>query len=238
MATPHNTAEYGDIAKTVIMPGDPLRAKYIAENFLEDVKMFNQVRNMLGFTGKYKGKEVSVMGHGMGMPSMGIYSYELFSIYGVDNIIRVGSSGAYTDELGIYDVVLGDSSYSESNYALVESGYDKHITYPSEKLNEKIIETAKEIGKKIKVGRIYSSDVFYREDKTPFWKRYNKEHGCICVEMESFALFHNATVLGKNAACLLTIADSFLNTDNTSAEEREKTFVDMMEIALETAIKL
>jgi len=234
MSTPHNQAEAGEIAKTVLMPGDPLRARYIAETFLTNVKQFNKVRNMFGYTGEYKGAEVSVMGSGMGMPSIGIYSYELYSRYGVDNIIRIGSAGSYCKEADLFDVVLASSAYSESSYAKVQNGYDKDITYPTEELNKKIRESAKRLGKRLIEGCVHSSDVFYREDSTPYYRKLNEEKGCICVEMESFALFHNAAVIGKNGACLLTISDSFVSSRETSAEQREKSFTDMMEIALNT----
>ena len=197
MSTPHNNAKIGQIAKTVLMPGDPLRAKKIAEAYLEDVVMFNDVRNNLGYTGKYKGKAVSVMSSGMGMPSIGIYSYELYSVYGVENIIRVGSAGSYSEALKVYDVILATEAYSESSYAKTQSGYEGNITYPSVSLNEKIKAAAESLGVTLHMGRIHSSDVFYREDKTPYYKRLHDELGCVCVEMESFALFHNAQVLGK-----------------------------------------
>ena len=237
MATPHNKAELGQIAKTVLMPGDPLRAKFIADTFLENVTQFNDVRNMFGYTGEYKGKKVSVMGSGMGMPSIGIYSYELYSKYGVENIIRIGSAGSYCEEAKIFDVVLADSAYSESSYALTQNGYDKDVTYPSKELNNIIKDSAGELGKKLICGCVHSSDVFYREDKTPYFKELYEKKGCVCVEMESFALFHNANVLGKKAACLLTISDSFVSSQETTAEERQKSFTDMMEIALNSAIK-
>ena len=167
--TPHNAAKNGEIAKTVLMPGDPLRAKFIAETFLENPVQFNAVRGMLGYTGTYKGKKVSVMGSGMGMPSIGIYSYELFKFYGVENIIRVGSAGAYTDKLELFDVVLADSAWSESSYAKVQNGYDGDTIMPSAALNAVIEEAAAEAGKKVVKGCIHSSDVFYRE--TPLeWK--------------------------------------------------------------------
>lgn len=238
MSTPHNKAEKGDIAKTVLMPGDPLRAKFIAETFLTNVRQFNDVRNMFGYTGEYKGVEVSVMGSGMGMPSIGIYSYELYTQYDVENIIRIGSAGSYCEEANIFDVVIADSAYSESSYAFTQNGYDVDKTYPADELNDLIKETAKEIGIPVIEGCVHSSDVFYREDKTPYYKKLHDELGCICVEMESFALFHNAHVLGKKAACILTISDSFVNSKVTSAEERQKSFTDMMEIALGTAVKL
>ncbi len=238
MATPHNRAQKGDIAKTVLMPGDPLRAKFIAENFLENVVQFNDVRNMYGYTGEYDHAKVSVMGSGMGMPSIGIYSYELYSVYDVENIIRIGSAGSYCEKAKVFDVILADSAYSESSYARTQNGYDKDMTYPSEDLCKMIRETAGRIGIPILEGRVHSSDVFYREDKTPYYQKLYEEKGCLCVEMESFALFHNASVLGRQAACLLTISDSFVTPEVTTAQEREKSFTDMMKIALETAVSL
>lgn len=234
MSTPHNHGEPGDIAKTVLMPGDPLRAKYIAETFLTNVRQFNQVRNMFGYTGEYKGERISVMGSGMGMPSIGIYSYELYSQYHVEQIIRIGSAGSYCNEAEIFDVVLATAAYSESSYARTQNGYEKDITYPSMQLNDRIRKSAEQLGKRLIEGCVHSSDVFYREDRTPYFKKLYEEKGCICVEMESFALFHNAAVLGKHAACLLTISDSFVSSQATTAEEREKSFTDMMEIALNT----
>ena len=237
MATPHNEAKNGDIAKTVLMPGDPLRAKFIAETYLENVNCFNTVRNMYGFTGTYKGKMVSVMGSGMGMPSIGIYSYELYNEYDVDTIIRIGSAGSYCDKLRVFDVMLADSAYSESSFAKVQGGYEDDITYPTESLNMDIMNIAKELGKTIKIGRVHSSDVFYRQDKSPYYKELYENKQCLCVEMESFALFHNARILGKNAACLLTISDSFVSNEITTSKQRQQSFTEMMEIALETAIR-
>jgi len=234
MSTPHNQANMGDIAKTVLMPGDPLRAKYIAETFLENPVQFNTVRNMFGYTGTYNNKKVSVMGSGMGMPSIGIYSYELFSQYGVENIIRIGSAGAYADKVNVYDVVLADKAWSESSYCKTQSGYTDEYTYPSDTLNEKIKNAAKKLNLPIHEGCIHSSDVFYREGGTDYKALFN-DKGCLCVEMESFALFHNAKVLNKNAACLLTISDSFVTNEVTTAEERQTSFTNMMKIALEAA---
>ena len=234
MATAHNQAEFGEIAKTVLMPGDPLRAKFIAETFLENPRQFNAVRGMYGYTGTYKGKKVSVMGSGMGMPSIGIYSYELYSQYGVDNIIRIGSAGAYSKEVNLYDVVLVTKAYSESTFAKTQSGYDEPYTYPSEELDESIIEAAKELNIELHEGCIHSSDVFYREGNEDYIADL-LEKGCLGVEMESFALFHNAKVLGKNAACLLTISDSFVTKEETTAEERQTSFTSMIKIALEAA---
>lgn len=235
MSTPHIEAAKGDIAKTVLMPGDPLRAKYIADTFLKDVKQFNTVRNMFGYTGTYNGKTISVMGSGMGMPSIGIYSYELYKFYDVENIIRIGSCGAYTDTLNLYDVLLAESAWSESSYAKVQSGnYTDSYTYPSEALNKKIEDNAKALNIPITKGVIHSSDVFYRENFEEY-KTIYEEHQALAVEMESFALFHNANVLNKNAACLLTVSDSLVTSEATSAEERQNAFTRMMEIALSLA---
>ncbi|MDR1877772.1 MAG: purine-nucleoside phosphorylase [Flavobacteriaceae bacterium] len=234
MATAHIQAEFGEIAKTVLMPGDPLRARHLVENYLENPVQFNSVRNMFGYTGTYKGTKISIMGSGMGMPSIGIYSYELYSQYGVENIIRIGSAGSYVKEVKVYDVVLADSAYSQSSYARIQSGYDKDKTYPSEKLNAEIIKKAQELQLPVNQSCVHSSDVFYVEGGTDY-KRLAEEHGCTCVEMESFALFHNAKVLGKNAACLLTISDSFITKEEISAEARQTSFDKMMKLALETA---
>ena len=163
MATPHISAEKGDFAKTVLMPGDPLRAKFIADTFLKDVRQVTGVRGMLGFTGTYEGRPISVMGSGMGMPSIGIYSYELFKFYDVDNIIRIGSAGSYTADAKLFDTVLATGAVSESNYALVQSGNDHDITFPSEELNDKLRASAKKQGIKLIEGNIHSSDVFYRQ---------------------------------------------------------------------------
>ena len=234
MPTPHNQAEIGQIAKTVLMPGDPLRAKFIAETFLEDVEQFNDVRNMFGYTGKYKGQPVSVMGSGMGMPSIGIYSYELFSVYGVENIIRVGSAGSYCEEAKLYDVVLTDRCYSETSFAKVQNGYEQDIIFPSKPLNEKLIQSADTLNIPLIQGCVHSSDVFYQEGNPLYYKELYEKKQCICVEMESFALFHNAQVLGKNASCLLTISDSFVTLQRATLEERQNSFTNMMKIALES----
>ncbi len=236
MATPHISAIKGDFAKTILMPGDPLRAKFIAETFLENIKEVNAVRGMLGYTGTYKGAPVSVMGSGMGMPSIGIYSYELYTQYDVENIIRVGSAGSYTQNAKVFDVVLANGAYSESNYAFVQGGCKDEIIKPSEILNEKIRKSAKNLNRNMIEGVIHSSDVFYREDKTPYWQTLRDEKNCVGVEMESFALFHNANVTGKNAACLLTISDSFITHEVTTSAQRQTSFTNMMEIALGTVL--
>ncbi len=235
MGTPHINAEKGDIAKTVLMPGDPLRAKFIADNYLENVKRFNTVRNMFGYTGTYQGKPISVMGSGMGMPSIGIYSYELYKFFDVERIVRIGSCGAYTDEIDLYDVLLATSAYSESSYAKVQSGtYDEAYTYPTKSLNDTLEKHASDLDIPIRKGVIHSSDVFYRENFDDY-KTIYKEHNAIAVEMESFALFHNAKMTGKEAACILTVSDSLVTKEATSAEERQNAFTKMMEIALSLA---
>ena len=236
MSTPHNMANIGDIAKVVLMPGDPLRAKYIAETYLDDVVQFNNVRNMFGYTGTYKGKKVSVMGSGMGMPSIGIYSFELFSQYGVEAIIRIGSAGSYREDYEIYDVVLASGAYSESNYAKVLTGNEASITYPSAELNDLIKATAEELDLDLKEGVIHSSDIFYHIDEA--YKKGIEDNNCVAVEMESFALFENAKALNKKAACLLTISDSLVTHEEATAEERQTSFNKMITIALESAIKL
>lgn len=235
MSTPHNSAAMGDFAKTVLMPGDPLRAKFIAETFLQDAREVTGVRGMLGYTGTYEGRPISVMGSGMGMPSIGIYSYELYKFYGVENIIRIGSAGSYTEKARLFDVVLATGAVSESNYARVQSGWDKDITLPSAALNDKLRASAAKQGIPLIEGNIHSSDVFYRQpsDARPtYWEKLRDERGCLCVEMESFALFANAQALGRQAACVLTISDSFVSPEVTTAEQRQKSFTDMMKVAL------
>ena len=235
MSTPHNRAENGDFAKTVLMPGDPLRAQFIAETFLESPRLVTDVRGMLGYTGTYQGRPVSVMGSGMGMPSIGIYSYELYTQYGVENIIRIGSAGSYTEKAKLFDVLLATGAYSESNYAAVQSGDTDSTQRPSETLNAALRRSAAAQGILLIEGVIHSSDVFYRQpsdQKPTYWEILRDEKGCLAVEMESFALFHNAKVLGKNAACLLTISDSFVSPEATTAEQRQKSFTNMMKVAL------
>ena len=228
--TPHINAKKEDIAKTVLMPGDPLRAKFIAEKFLDNVKLVNTVRNMFMFTGEYKGKKVTIAGSGMGQPSIGIYSYELFKFYAVDNIIRIGSAGSYKKDLGLYEVVLANDSYSDSKtYGQLVLDVDTHIQTPSEHLNEKLKESAKKLNIPLNVGRIHSSDVFY--NSRPLEETIQTTQAD-CVEMESYALFTNAKKLNKNAACLVTISDNLITHEETSSEEREKTFLKMVEIAL------
>ena len=232
--TPHNEAKKEDIAKVVLMPGDPLRAKYIAENFLEDYKLVNTVRGMYAYTGKYHDKLVTIMASGMGMPSIGIYSYELFKFYDVDKIIRIGSAGAYTKDLNLYDIVLVDGSYSDSSFAYEQNGCTEKILYGDKELNEHIKSVAKDNHIPITFANIHSSDIFYKE-KDNFEELY-KEYGCVCVEMESFALFHNANVLKKKAACLLTISDNLVTKEETTSEERQTSFNKMIELALKSIL--
>ncbi|MBD8957270.1 MAG: purine nucleoside phosphorylase DeoD-type [Holdemanella biformis] len=222
MPTAHNRANIEDVAKVVLMPGDPLRAKLIAENFLENPVLFNDVRGMLGYTGIYKGHRVSVMGSGMGMASMGIYSYELFKFYDVDAIIRVGSTG----------------SYSESTYALAQSGDTDKMQYPDEELNQLIESVSQEVSIPVVKTNTHSSDVFYYEGDYEQPEKMVEEQDALCVEMESFALFHNAKVLNKKAACLLTVSDSLCTNEHLSTEERQTSFNEMITLALESAIRL
>jgi purine-nucleoside phosphorylase len=233
--TPHiEVSNKEDFAKTVLMPGDPLRAKFIAETFLEDVVQVNSVRNALAYTGTYKGRRISVFGSGMGMPSIGIYSYELFKFYDVENIIRIGSCGAYSDKLNLYDVLLVQDAWSESTYAKVQSGYLESTIEADKELNNQLATFAAELDIPLTRVRIHSSDVFYRE-KFEDYEKIRDEEGCMAVEMESFALFANAKVLGKKAACLLTVSDSLVKGEATTSEERQNAFTKMMEIALEMA---
>ena len=230
--TPHNEAKMGEIAKTVLMPGDPLRAKVVAETYLTDVTQYNGVRGMNGYTGFYKGKRVSVQGSGMGIPSMGIYSYELYHFYGVESIIRIGSAGAISDDLAIGDIVIAQGACTDSNYAHQYHLPGTFAPISSYDLMEKSIGFAKEIGATYKVGNVFSSDTFYDDANSLFdWEKM----GVLCVEMESAALFMNAARAGKKALTILTISDCPKKGLAASAEERQNSFKEMMEIALETA---
>lgn len=232
--TPHiEVKEKNIIAETVLMPGDPLRAKFIADTFLTDVEQFNSVRGMFGYTGLYNGKKISVMGSGMGLASMGIYSYELFAFYDVKNIIRIGSAGSYDKNVNLYDIVVVDESWSESTYAKSQSGYDKDVIKADQSLNDEILATAEKLNFKVHNARVHTTDVFYRED-FDHYKEIRAKHNCICVEMEAFSLFHNAKILNKRAACVLTISDSLVTHETTSSEERQNAFTNMMKLVLET----
>ena len=240
MSTPHNQANKGDIAKTVLMPGDPLRAKYLAETYLENVKQFNATRNMFGYTGTYKGKEVSIMGSGMGMPSIGIYSYELFKFYDVENIIRIGSCGGYKPELKLFDIVLSENVFSESNYALTLNNDDCHIVSSSKELNSIIENTAKETNTNIISGNTVSTDCFdvYMTDVNKFLERLPENFNPVSVEMEAFALFYNAKLLNKKASCLMSVVDSKFIKNVATAEERQTGLNNMIKLALDAAIKI
>ncbi|HBB29275.1 MAG TPA: purine-nucleoside phosphorylase [Clostridiales bacterium] len=230
MTTAHNSAKKGDIAETILLPGDPLRAKFIAENFLEDVTQFNGVRNMFGYTGTYNGKRVSVMGTGMGCASIGIYSYELIHFYGVKNLIRIGSCGAMDPNLNLYDIVLGIGSSTDTNYAHQYNLPGTYSATASFDLLSKAKQIADENNIKTVVGNILSSDIFYNADPEA-WKKWAKM-GVLAAEMESFALYCNAAVAGVNALTMLTVSDSIVNHQETTPEEREKGFTNMMKIAL------
>lgn len=236
----HCNAKDGDIAKTVLMPGDPLRAKYIAENFLENARLVNTVRNIFAYTGTYKGKEITVFSSGMGMPSMGIYCYELYHFYGVENIIRIGSCGAYSKDLNIFDTILVDKTYTEGNFAFEFNENDCHLIQSSEKLNKIIENTAKEINMPYIKGNTLCSDCFdwYVESIEKLINRFPKDLNIIGAEMEAFALFYIANYLGKNASCLLTVVDSHYKNQEISSEEREKSLNDMIILALESAINI
>lgn len=232
--TPHIEAGLNDVAKTVIMPGDPLRAKFVAENFLENIKCFNTVRNVLGFTGMYKNKKISVMASGMGMPSIGIYSYELYNFYDVDNIIRIGTAGAIADEVNLRDIVLGMAASTDSSYAQqynLPGNFAPNASYELLKIASKI---ARADGLKVKVGNILSSDVFYNDNKDALavWKRM----GVLAVEMEAAALYMNAARANKNALCMLTISDCIFKSGELSVLERQESLIEMIKLALETGI--
>lgn len=234
MSTPHNRAKHGDFAETVLMPGDPLRAKFIAETFLENPILVNGVRNMFGYTGYYKGKKVSVMGSGMGMPSIGIYSYELFKFYGVEKIIRVGSCGAYDPTLKLFDVILVQGACTDSNFASQFGlGNGTFSAISSFDLLYQAYEVAKKKHVNVRVGNVMSSDIFYNYDSES-WKKW-QNLGVLAVEMEAYALFATAASLKKQALAIMTVSDSLVTKQETTPEEREKHFLEMMEIALEIA---
>ena len=243
MSTPHNSANPNEIAKTVVMPGDPLRAKYIAENFLENYTLVNDVRNMFAYTGTYKGKKITVMASGMGMPSMGIYCYELYKFYNVENIIRIGSCGGYTPSLKLFDIILSEQVFSESNFALNANNEDCHLVSSSSKLNNIIEETSNEINIPIVKGTTACMEFFdlYIPDLQKVLDRIPKDLEPIGAEMEAFALFYVAKMLNKNASCLMSVVDTNVNSDlpkeNASAEDRQNSLNKMITLALESAIK-
>jgi purine-nucleoside phosphorylase len=231
--TPHiGVNEQGIIAESILLPGDPLRAKFVAENYLENAVQFNTIRNMFGYTGSFKGKKVSVMGTGMGMPSIGIYTYELIHFYGVKNLIRIGSCGSLQESVKVRDIVLGMSASTNSSYA---SQYNLPGTFAptaSWELLNKAVDAAHKIGIEPKVGNILSSDTFY-DDEVDSWRKWAKM-GVLAVEMEAAALYMNAARAGVNALSILTVSDSLVSHEATSSEERQSSFTQMMEVALET----
>ena len=238
--TPHINSKKEDIAKIVLCPGDPLRAKYIAEKFLENARMVNSVRNMLAYTGTYKGKEITVFASGMGMPSMGIYCYELYKFYDVDTIIRIGSCGAYVENLDLFDTILVENSYTEGNFAKALNNIDCHIVGANNELNSVIKETASLNNIKCIPENVLCSECFdyYIEDLNVLLNRLPKEYNISAAEMESFALFYTAKYLNKKAACLLTVVDSHYKKQEISSEDREKSLNDMITIALESTLKI
>ena len=231
--TPHISAKLGDFAKTVLMPGDPLRAKYIAETFFENPVLVNPVRGVNGYTGYYNGKRVSVMASGMGMPAIGIYSYELFNFYDVDNIIRIGTAGSLTADLNLRDVVIGMGACTNSNYAAQYQLPGNFAPIASWHLLERAVQAVKAMGNvNYKVGNILSSDTFYSDCSLDMnWRKM----GILAVEMEAAALYMNAARSGKNGLAICTISDSLITGEATSSEERQQSFSDMVRIALETA---
>ena len=234
----HINAEKGSISELVLMPGDPLRAKYIAENFLENAIEVCNLRNMLGFTGMYKGVKVSVVGSGMGMPSMGIYSWELFHYFNVKKIIRIGTCGVVNKEVNVPELILSSCAFSESNFAYTFNNYEGHITYPSKDLNQKIIDTAQELNYKLHVGDVTTMDVFGPYiDYDRVLNRMPKELNVIGEEMEAFGLFHIANHFNREAACILTAVDSKFSDVVLSGEDREKSLNEMITLALESIIK-
>ena len=240
MSTPHNEAKLGEIAKTVIMPGDPLRAKYIAENFLDNYKLVNSVRGIYAYTGTYKGKEVTVMASGMGMPSMGIYCYELYKFYEVENIIRIGSCGSYSPELKLFDIILAENVFSESNFALTLNNEDCHIVSANNELNNIIKNTASENNVNIHIGNTVCTDCFdvYMTDVNKFLDRVPKDFNPISAEMEAFALFYVSKLLNKKSSCLMSVVDSKYIKDIATPEERETGLNNMIKLALDSSLKM
>ena len=229
--TAHNNAKKEEIAKIVIMPGDPLRAKLIAEKYLNNYKLVNSVRNIYAYTGYYKNKLITVMASGMGMGSMGIYSYELYKFYDVDLIIRVGTCGTYYEDVNLFDIIVADKVVSDSTFALVQNGYDKNYIESDNETVKTIQKVAEMNNLNIKIGQVYSTDVFYNDTELKLGKE------SLAVEMESFALFHNAKILNKKAACILTVSDNLITKEQATAEQRQNSFTKMIELALETAIE-
>ncbi len=240
MSTPHNEAKLGEIAKTVIMPGDPLRAKYIAENFMDNIKLVNQIRGMYAYTGTYQGKDLTIMASGMGMPSMGIYSFELYQFYQVENIIRIGSCGSFKPELKLFDIILSEQVFSEGNYALTFNNDNCHVIAASQTLNKIIQESAKSNSSNIYCGNTVCLDVFdpYVPDFELLWKRIPHNFNPYASEMEAFSLFYNAYYFHKHAACLMSVVDSKYIQQIATPEERQTGLNTMIQLALDTSVKL
>ena len=236
MSTIHIETPKEKIAKTVLMPGDPKRAEYIAKKFLDRVELVNVIRGMTAYTGYYKDKMITVFPSGMGNPSMGIYSYELFKFYDVNNIIRIGSCGSYTSECGLNDTVLVTYSCSDSNYARVMDGYQYNYVMASQELNNIIENTANGLGIKLVKGNIFSSDVFYEKNDNSKWR--HDQFKALGIEMESFSLFNNARYFNKKASCILTVSNTFYDNQELSAKEREQHLDNMIIIALESSLKI
>ncbi len=234
--TPHINATPDDFAKTVLMPGDPLRSKFVAENFFENPVLINNVRGVQGYTGTYKGTKVTVMASGMGMPSMGIYSYELFNFFGVENIMRIGSTGSMSEKVHVRDIVIGMGACTDSNYVNQFNLPGNFAPIASYEMMRQAIAASEKIGATYHVGNILSSDVFYGDDPTGS-ERWRKL-GVLCVEMEAAALYMNAARAGKNALAIMTVSDHLLTGEATSAQERQESFTQMMEVALETAVAM
>lgn len=238
--TPHNEAKKDDIAKVVIMPGDPLRAKYIAENFLENYKIVNSVRNMFAYTGEYKGKKITIMASGMGMPSMGIYCYELYKFYDVEAIIRVGSCGAYDEKVNLLDTILVDGSFTLGNFAMNFNNKPVNYVLADKELNNLISKVSLVDNIEIKKENVACTECFdpYIEDISNVLEKFPKEKNIVAAEMESFALFYTAKCLNKKAACLLTVVDSIKKKQSLTAEQREKSLNNMIRLSLDTVIEL
>lgn len=232
----HISAQEGEIADLVLMPGDPLRAKFMADRYLSGAELVSQTRNIYFYTGEYKGRRISIGASGMGCPSIGIYSYELFAFYGVQSIIRIGTCGAYSTELDLFDLFLVDAACSESTYAKYAWGLSSDIIPSSTAIRGAVLSTAQKQGKSIRTGNIHSSDIFYRKD--PMVPVIATAHHCMAVEMEAFALFANAQELGKSAATLLTVSDVIPTHQKISADQRETALLPMMELALETSLSI
>lgn len=240
MSTAHNNAKLGEIAKTVIMPGDPLRAKYIAENFLDSYKLVNDVRGMYAYTGIYKGKAITVMASGMGMPSMGIYCYELYKFYEVENIIRIGSCGAYNEHLNLFDIVLSENVYSESNFALTLNNDNCHIIQSDNFLNDIIVSTANDLNIEIYKGNTICTDGFdlYMSDISKFFNRIPKDFNPLTSEMEAFALFYVSKMFNKKASCLMSVVDTVMEKQSASTKDRQVGLNKMITLALESSLKI